>query len=155
VFLLGDVDLTRGVVTVRGKGSRTSSVRMRQAYVETRELLDALRAYLAIRPVGPVAALFLSHQNAPLEGYALVHIVQKRARQAGIPRSVRPYDLRVSFASRLVVRGADPFALRVLMGHDTIETTFGLYTSLSLEEVRNVWRETNPLTPPVSDRETD
>lgn len=149
---LADLDLVRGVLVVRGKGSRTTSMRERRAFVESRELREALAAYLAVRPVGPATAFFLSNAHAALTGSGLVAIVRKRARQAGITRPIRPYDLRVSFASRLVVRGADPFALRVLMGHDSVETTFGLYTSLSLEEVRNVWRETNPLTPPASTR---
>lgn len=143
-----DIQAVPGMLRIEGKGSRATPKRSRCAYLESRVVLQALRDYLAVRPIGPHRALLLSAQAEPLALCTLVLIVARRARQAGLRRPVRPYDLRVTFASRLVARGADLFALRVLMGHDDIRTTLSLYTALSLEEVREVWRETNPLAPP-------
>jgi len=147
-----DLDLARGILHVRGKGSHDTAARERLAYLESDVTLAALRDYLALRPVAPHKQLFLSLTAMPLRAAMLCNIVGRRGKQAGLDRSVCPYDLRVSFASRLVVGGADPFALRTLMGHDNITTTFRLYANLSLDEVRAVWRDTNPLAPPPTTR---
>ncbi len=143
-----DIQDVPATLRVQGKGSRTTPKRTRPAYLESKTVLVALRDYLAARPVGPCRALLLNPRAERLTTCGLCAIIRRRARQAGIRRPVRPYDLRVSFASRLVARGADPFALRALMGHDDIRTTLSLYTKLTLEEVREVWKEANPLAPP-------
>lgn len=149
---IDDIQDVPGTLRVHGKGSRTAPKRSRPAYLESRVVLVALRDYLAARPVGPHRALFLNPRAEPLSPVGLCDVIRHRARQANLRRAVRPYDLRVSFASRLVARGADPFALRALMGHDDIRTTLSLYTKLTLEEVRDVWRESNPLAPPPQHR---
>lgn len=144
---IDDIQDVPSTLRVQGKGSRTTPKRTRPAYLESKTVLVALRDYMAARPLGPHRALLLNPRAEPLKPGGLCAIIRRRARQAGIRRTVRPYDLRVSFASRLVARGADPFALRALMGHDDIRTTLSLYTKLSLEEVREVWKESNPLAP--------
>lgn len=45
------------------------------------------------------------------------------------------HDLRHTFASRMVARGADPFKLRLLMGHESLHMTTH-YVSVGIEELR-------------------
>jgi Site-specific recombinase XerD len=53
----------------------------------------------------------------------------------------------------MVEKGIDPVALKELMGHRSIRTTFSYYVFLKQEHVRKTWAECNPLSVILSRKE--
>ncbi len=138
----GDVDLSRGVARIRGKGKKERLGALGRFAVE------ALRAYLADprrpRP-RPCAggAVFLNLRGGRLTTRSLGRIVDRYSLLAGIHRKTTPHTLRHSFATHLLDRGADLRAVQELLGHAHLVTT-QIYTHVSVERLRKVYELAHP-----------
>ena len=105
--------------------------------------LQVLRSYLRhdrTRQGDAHRELFLRARcpYGPLERYAIGDILNKRAREAGLPIfGGNAYRLRHTFAMRLLTRGVGVKAIGDLLGHRSIETTC-TYLRLDTEALRGV-----------------
>lgn len=136
----GDVNLEVGYVSALGKGSRRRLVPLGEVAAEK------IRAWLAIRGrhARPgVDALFVSHRGRAMSRVHFWRLVQAHARQAGIEQEVSPHWLRHSFATHLLVHGADLRAVQTMLGHADISTT-EIYTHLDRTHLRRVIEEHHP-----------
>lgn len=127
-LLIQQVDLEAGFVRVFGKGSKERVVPFGGRAGE------ALRKYLAAgRPamVKPRTGsqLFLNPRGQALSRVAMWMMVKKYARRAGLPPSVKPHQLRHSFATHLLGGGADLRSIQEMLGHASISTT-QIYTAV-------------------------
>lgn len=68
---------------------------------------------------------------------SIQRIVEKYARKAGIPLHTTPHVLRHSFATDLLINGADLRAIQEMLGHESITTT-QIYTNVSNKHLREV-----------------
>ena len=119
---VGDVDAVSGALTVRsGKGRKA-----RRVYL-TAEASALVEAWLAVRGHGP-GPLFLPINKAGrlsprrLSGQAVLAILARRAAAAGVA-AFSPHDLRRTFISDLLDRGADIATVQQLSGHANVATT--------------------------------
>ncbi|RMD98844.1 MAG: integrase [Deltaproteobacteria bacterium] len=119
---LGDYDpVRRELVIRRGKGGGD-----RRAYV-SRGCARLLDPWVKIRGPAP-GALFLPITRGGrivprrMTDQAVMHIVRKRANQAGIA-PFSPHDLRRSFISNLLDAGVDIATVQQLAGHAHVQTT--------------------------------
>jgi integrase/recombinase XerD len=119
---VSDYDSATGTLTVRrGKGRKA-----RQCYA-TNGARDAIDAWLAVRGED-AGALFLPIDKAgriqqhPMTDQAVLYIVERRARAAGV-RAFSPHDLRRTFISDLLDAGADISSVQHLAGHSNVATT--------------------------------
>jgi integrase/recombinase XerD len=55
--------------------------------------------------------------------------------ELGIKKKVSPHTFRHSFATHMIESGADPRAVQMLLGHDSILTT-EIYTHLDLQYLK-------------------
>jgi integrase/recombinase XerC len=138
----GDVDLTRGVARVLGKGRKERLAALGSYAVA------ALTAYLAEparpRPTSRAgAALFLSRRGGRLTTRSLERIVARHVLAAGIHRHATPHTLRHSFATHLLDRGADLRSVQELLGHAHLVTT-QIYTHVSVERLREIYERAHP-----------
>ena len=137
-----DLDLARGLATVRGKGRKERLVALgaKARLALERYLSDPARP--AARPVD-AAPLFRNARGGRLTTRSVGTIVSRAALAAGLSRRVHPHMLRHSFATHLLDRGADLRAVQELLGHASITTT-QIYTHVSVERLRKVYEQAHP-----------
>ena len=134
-----------GEMRVIGKGRKERLVfispRARQ-WVEhyfTQRLDDLPAAFVGYRGKGtgdhPSAKVQL--QATRLTPRSVDRILQKHALQAGIVKNITPHTLRHSFATDLLLNGADIRSVQTLLGHASITTT-QVYTHITNQQLREV-----------------
>ncbi len=140
----GDVDLQRGTLIALGKGGKRRIVPVGE------QALNWLRAYLETRAASSTAKavrgpayLFPSPRTGPLTRQGFWKIVRSYARIAGIRGNIHPHQLRHSFATHLLLGGADLRSVQTLLGHADITTT-EIYTHVTKDHVREAHRRTHP-----------
>lgn len=116
------VHLDDGYLRVFGKGSKERLVPL------GKPASHAIRNYLTVgRPhmVNPQTGsdLFLSNRGSAISRKMVWVLVKTYAKKAGIEKTVKPHQLRHSFATHLLSGGADLRAIQEMLGHADISTT--------------------------------
>jgi site-specific recombinase XerD len=129
------IDLKRGEISVRGKGDKLRVVFLSDA------ARDAIQNYLDKRK-DTEEALFVSLTKSGnvigrITPRAVERLIDERAREAGIPKKIHPHQLRHSFATDLLINGADLRSVQELLGHSNISTT-QIYTHLTNKELKEI-----------------
>lgn len=134
------INLVRREFTVRGKGQKDRPVFISQ------EAADWLKIYLDKRNDN-LPALFISysgrHQTANTGNYrrltarSVQRMVAHYAVMAGITKHVSPHTMRHSFATDLLMNGADLRAVQDMLGHSNIATT-QIYTHITDPHLKSV-----------------
>jgi integrase/recombinase XerC len=135
---LDGLDLSAGLVRVRGKGNKTRELPV------GRKAREALRAWLPLRALAKPAepAVFISQQGRRLGPRA----IQLRVNQAGVRelgQHLHPHMLRHSFASHMLESSQDLRAVQELLGHADIATT-QIYTHLDFQHLSQVYDSAHP-----------
>ena len=142
-----DLSLDGGFVRVIGKGDRERLVPVGDVAVDwLRRWLGgpwpAMLARSHVRP-GHGGPIFLGDRGRRLARQQAWSMVSAAAERAGLSGQVSPHTLRHSFATHLLEGGADLRVVQELLGHASISTT-QLYTHLTGERVREVYRRAHP-----------
>lgn len=135
------INLKRREFMVRGKGQKDRPVFISEAAAEQ------VAAYLSARQ-DTLPALFLSyskHQRQPslsgdfrrLSARSIQRLVAHYARLAGITKHVSPHTMRHSFATDLLMNGADLRSVQSMLGHSSIATT-QIYTHVTDQHLKSV-----------------
>lgn len=141
------VNLERREFTVRGKGNKDRPIFISQSAA------DAIGKYLSSRS-DSLKPLFLNnsrniHKNLAgsdgidtseqrrLTPRSIQRIVSKYAQAAGITKHVTPHTLRHSFATDLLMNGADLRSVQSMLGHSNIATT-QIYTHVTDPHLKEV-----------------
>lgn len=138
---MNDLRLEEGFLSARGKGSKQRLVPLGQI------ARIAIESYLGrVRPKwarGSSPFVFLTCRGAPMTRQAFWKNIKKYAREAGIAKAVSPHKLRHSFATHLLLGGADLRAVQAMLGHADISTT-EIYTHVSAEHLDAMHRTYHP-----------
>ena len=133
------VNLDRDEFTVRGKGDKNRIVFLsNQAKYYLNEYLnlrDDASPYLFIRH--DRAAGGVTEVPGPLTPRSIERLVHRYAIQSGIPKHVTPHTLRHSFATDLLMNGADIRSVQSMLGHSSITTT-QIYTHITNQQLHDV-----------------
>lgn len=126
------INLKRREFMVRGKGQKDRPVFISESSAKW------LEQYLNKR-VDNSVALFAGHSNKTtplstnvnrLTARSIQRLVSRYARLAGITKQVSPHTLRHSFATDLLMNGADLRSVQAMLGHSNIATT-QIYTHVT------------------------
>ena len=134
------VNTQRREFMVRGKGQKDRPVFISKSAAEWVE------RYLDARS-DTLAPLFLSYSKnvtptmdgdyRRLQARSIQRLVQKYARLAGITKHVSPHTMRHSFATDLLMNGADLRSVQSMLGHSSIATT-QIYTHVTDAHLKDV-----------------
>jgi site-specific recombinase XerD len=134
------INLERREFMVRGKGQKDRPIFVSQ------EAADWLKLYLEKR-TDNLPALFISYGGKAISNNSgdfrrltprsVQRMVAKYSLLAGITRHVSPHVLRHSFATDLLMNGADIRSVQAMLGHSNIATT-QIYTHVTDPHLRNI-----------------
>ncbi len=136
------VDLKRLEFMVRGKGRKNRIVFLSE------RAATAIADYLAFRDDN-FKPLFLNYgrgrktddilndEKRRLGTVMIQYLVRKYAKKAGIIKKVTPHVLRHSFATELLINGADIRSVQEMLGHASITTT-QIYTHLTNKRLKEI-----------------
>lgn len=136
-----DVDLTRNVVRVMGKGAKERTVPFGLPARRAIEAWLGARRSVALPNSGP--ALFLGRRGRrtdPRQVRTAVHEMLGRVVDAP---DLGPHGLRHSAATHLLEGGADLRMVQELLGHTSLATT-QVYTHVSVARLRASYEQAHP-----------
>jgi integrase/recombinase XerD len=136
---ISDVELDAGILTCKGKGSKTRKVPVGTSAVEW------LKSYLVLRRKKEnveIQNLFVSNSGRPLNRQAIFKFIKEYAEKIGL-EDVSPHTLRHSFATHLVQNRADIRSVQQMLGHADISTT-QIYTHLTDSHLRKTYEKFHP-----------
>lgn len=140
----GDIDLSSGVVKVRGKGKKERLAALgRQAVRALWEYID-LRSANGLGGRDRNSALFLNQGGTRISARSFQRDLKNYLLCAGLPPDFTPHKLRHSFATHLLDAGADLRSVQEMLGHENLSTT-QIYTHVSVERLRQVYNDAHPM----------
>jgi len=150
----GSMNLDKGEFSVRGKGekirvvflSETAKAALRTYLAKRKDIEPALFVRIPKgRPGRVMDSIRVQKDKARqvriaqmrLTPRSVQRIIKKYAIKAGITRRVTPHTLRHSFATDLLISGADIRSVQAMLGHSSITTT-QVYTHITDKQLKEV-----------------
>jgi site-specific recombinase XerD len=136
------IDLDTGLVRVMGKGSEERIVPVGQtALAGVISFLVAVRSML-LRGT-ETAALWLDRSGQRMPKHTFRRLLIALSSGIKLPVHVTPYTFRRSFATELIIHGANPYAVALLLGHKNMDS-IDHYVKLAATELKKVHRRYHP-----------
>lgn len=137
------INTARREFTVRGKGQKDRAIFI------SPKAAEAIETYLDSRQ-DSLAPLFVNYsrnnQTSSSGDYrrlttrSIQRLISKYARLAGITKKVTPHTMRHSYATDLLMNGADIRSVQTLLGHSDISTT-QVYTHVTDQHLKEVYEK--------------
>ncbi len=134
------VNMTRREFMVRGKGQKDRPVFISESAA------NWVQKYLDMRR-DSLQALFISYSGNSksdmtgdykrLTARSIQRLVERYAKLAGITKHVSPHTLRHSFATDLLMNGADLRSVQAMLGHSNVATT-QIYTHVTDPHLKKI-----------------
>ena len=137
---LGDVNLESGFVQVLGKGDKRRVVPLG---VPAKKRIEAWLPERGAWARPTEAALFVTSRGGPMTRQGFWKLIKRYAAAAGIQKTISPHKLRHSFATHLLLGGADLRAVQTMLGHADIGTT-QVYTHVTGDHLGRMHERYHP-----------
>ena len=138
-LLYEDLNMGEGSIIVRAENAKTRKARTVFFGIRTKKLLQY---YLPWRQgVAECSNLFINEYGHPMSKNWCTERISdlgKRAKITGV--RVSPHTLRHTFATRYIQKTGDPFSLRRLLGHSTMEMV-NRYVNQNTDDVRKQYQK--------------
>jgi integrase/recombinase XerC len=135
-----DVDLRAMQLKVTGKRNKQRIVPFGEELKgEVEQYLSARHELLETIP----ERLFVKKDGKPVSYAKVGEIVKKNLSLVTKQKKRTPHVLRHSFATAMLNNDADLGSIQKLLGHENLATT-EIYTHLSFEELKNVYKNAHP-----------
>lgn len=139
---LGNVDFHQGQVKVMGKGSKERIIPIHETAME------AMRLYIKeARPklLGDRTSkyLFVTKRSLRYPEDSIRRMFKRILKDLGLDLSISPHSMRHSFATDVLVGGADLRSVQEMLGHSSLSTT-QIYTHVTSERMADVHHQAHP-----------
>jgi len=136
---MSDIDVDAGILTCKGKGSKTRKVPVGKSAIEW------VKKYLVVRRAKENIELnnmFVSFSGKPINRQIIFNFTKEYAEKIGL-QNVSPHTLRHSFATHLIQNSADIRSVQQMLGHVDISTT-QIYTHITDTHLRRTYEKFHP-----------
>ncbi len=140
------INLAKEEFSIRGKGSKLRVVFLAPEaketlahYLEKRTDVDEA-LFIRYPKKGLVNTATAKKESLRLTPRTIQRMVKYYAKKAGITKDVHPHTLRHSFATDLLMNGADIRSVQSMLGHSSITTT-QIYTHVTNERLKEIHKE--------------
>src|SRR5262249_30240735 len=137
---LADINLSTGLLTCLGKGSKERNVPF------GREAQEALSRYLPVRAKflrgKSTSSLFITPQGRSITRQQFWRSIVEYGERSGLGH-ITPHMLRHTFATHLLEHGADLRSVQIMLGHSDVSTT-QIYTHVTNERLRKIYEQCHP-----------
>lgn len=141
-LVLQNLFLDENFIKVYGKGSKerlvpigaVAKMHLQQYLVYGRPKLQKSKTNNAV---------FISQNGRPLSRKTFWLHLKRYAKDAKCQKNVKPHLLRHSFATHLLIHGADLRSIQTMLGHSDISTT-QLYTQLNPVHLQEAYKKYHP-----------
>ncbi|MCA0296001.1 MAG: tyrosine recombinase XerC [Actinobacteria bacterium] len=138
---LGDLDASRGLLRVLGKGGKQRTVPLGAPALRALDAWLELRGRLARPAAG--RAMFVGDQGGRIDPRVVRRLVHRALATVPDAPDLGPHGLRHAMATHLLEGGADLRSVQELLGHSSLSTT-QLYTHVSGDRLRRAHQQAHP-----------
>jgi len=137
-----DVDLSGGLLRVRGKGKKERIVPV------GRVAITAIKNYFEAKSPRDAGdslekPVFKNRLGGRLTDRSIRRMIIKYTRRIALAKDVSPHMLRHSFATHMLDRGADLRSVQELLGHENLSTT-QIYTHVTTKRLKEAYAAAHP-----------
>lgn len=140
---LTDVDLNNNLVKVYGKGSKERIIPIGDYATSALEKYISECRNALLKKGRYTDILFLNNHGKKMSRSGFFKIIQKIADDKGIKKEISPHTLRHSFATHMLMCGADLRSIQELLGHENMSTT-SIYTHVQSNLLRKNYDDFHP-----------
>ena len=131
---LNNIDLDECYVKTIGKGNKERIIPIGDMAIKyLKEYINYYRTKLIKKEKNDY--LFLNNHGKRITRQGFFKIIKKLAKEKDINKDISPHTLRHSFATHLLLSGADLRSIGELLGHSSVSTT-EIYTHISNEKLK-------------------
>lgn len=134
---LTDINIIDKTLLIHGKGRKE-----RLLYLSSDETINNIKKWLDIRSSHLNNHIFLNRYGNPLTIHSIEDIFYKYRDLAKINPNSTPHYLRHTFATNLLINGADLRSVQEILGHSNISTT-EIYTEISINRKQEILNKYN------------
>lgn len=140
---LSNIDLFNANIKVFGKGSKERLVPLGDY------ALEALKTYIneyrssLLKPGKSTNVIFLNNAGTKLSRISVFKLIKRECLKKGIKKDVSPHTIRHTFATHLLLNGADLKIIQELLGHSDLSTT-EIYMHLVNDKIKKDYEEYHP-----------
>ena len=135
-----DIDTEERLVRVVGKGDKQRFVPLGDMALQRLEAYMSYRVEMEASDRKSASVVFLNRRGQKLTRVMIFTMIRQAVAAAGIDKAVSPHSFRHSFATHLLMGGADIRQVQMLLGHSDITTT-EIYTHLDYDHLRRTVEE--------------
>lgn len=135
---LSELDLENRAVRGFGKDKEEREIPVGE------ETVEALQAYLNVRPASSSDKVFLKENGEPLEKDGIQSMMYRLKAKTGLSK-LCCHLLRHTFANHYIAGGGSLRKLQKILGHSSIHTTADIYTDPELAELQREHERVSPL----------
>lgn len=142
-----DFHFDEGLVSIVGKGGKQRMIPLPESIIKLlKDYLDTLKKTSVSLQKNSSTYLFsvtYGKKVKPISRQSCWLILKRICIAAGINRPISPHQLRHSFATHMLEKGADLRSLQMLLGHESISTV-QIYTHVTTSHLRKVYDKKHP-----------
>ncbi len=126
-----------------GKGNKERIVPVGRAALQAVERYLKRARHKFVNSKKRDAALFLNQKGGRISRQGLWKIIKGHTKEVGVQQNITPHSLRHSFATHLLMNGADLRSVQEMLGHADISTT-QIYTHITNTRLKDTHRQFHP-----------